>query len=117
MLFSYSRFPTAEDVLDYYGRQRTVDRKGVTIPSQRRYINYYSSVVREALDYRPVKLYLRSLVIDPVPAFGNLAGHEFYLQFEVSAECRACRDVHGLSRPHDSPGSLLGLVSMGTKVT
>ncbi len=67
-------------MLDFYGRQRTVDRKGVTIPSQRRYINYYASVVNRNLMYRPVKLYLRSLVIDPVPCFG---GNEFYLQFEV----------------------------------
>ncbi len=84
MFSFFARFPTAEAVLDYYGRQRTVDRKGVTIPSQRRYINYYSSVVSRALEYRPVKLYLRSLVVDPVPGFGNLpGGHEFYLQFEV----------------------------------
>ncbi len=81
-LLHSGRFSTAEEVLSFYGKQRTIDHKGVTIPSQRRYISYYAGLVREQLVYEPVKLSLRSLVIDPVPTFGNMA-NEFYLQFEV----------------------------------
>ncbi len=77
------RFGTAKEVLEFYGQQRTVDRKGVTIPSQRRYINYYSSIIRDRLVYSPVKLYLQELVIDPIPAFGMPGTNEFYLQFEL----------------------------------
>lgn len=77
-----STHTTAEKVLQFYGRQRTMDNKGVTIPSQRRYITYYDTMLRQNLHYEPVKLYLRYLVLDPVPAFSNV-GNDCYLQFEV----------------------------------
>ena len=56
--------------LNYYGRQRTQNEKGVTIPSQRRYINYYERILKTPhLKYQPVYLYLRTIVLDPVPNF------------------------------------------------
>jgi len=73
---------TAEEVLKYYGDVRTVDQKGVTIPSQRRYVDYFAAVVSEGLQYNPVKMYLTSIVIDPLPQLG-LGQHEGYIQFEV----------------------------------
>jgi phosphatidylinositol-3,4,5-trisphosphate 3-phosphatase and dual-specificity protein phosphatase PTEN len=59
-------------VLDFYGQKRTMDEKGVTIPSQRRYIHYYDRLLRQELVYKTVKLYLRTIVLDPVPAFKNI---------------------------------------------
>jgi len=75
-------YKTAEDVLKYYGSKRTLDTKGVTIPSQRRYVDYYASMISEGLQYNPVKMYLTSIVIDPLPQLG-LGQHEGYIQFEV----------------------------------
>ncbi len=75
---------SADEVLTYYARRRTTDAKGVTIPSQRRYIDYYSRLLRCNLEYRPVKLLLTAIVLNPVPNFGVGANSgEFYLQFEV----------------------------------
>lgn len=62
-------YTTAESVLEFYGRARTLDYKGVTIPSQRRYISYYSYIVHGLALYRPIKLYLTSIVLDPMPNF------------------------------------------------
>eukprot|EP00094_Tigriopus_californicus_P006390 TCALIF_06154-PA protein Name:"Similar to Pten Phosphatidylinositol 3,4,5-trisphosphate 3-phosphatase and dual-specificity protein phosphatase PTEN (Mus musculus)" AED:0.26 eAED:0.29 QI:0/0/0/0.5/1/1/2/0/660 len=87
-LLHSGKFKTADEVLTFYGKQRTHDQKGVTIPSQRRYINYYADMIRQKLEYKPVKLYLRSVVLDPVPNFNNLS-KEFYLQFEVKQAKRS----------------------------
>jgi len=76
-------YATADDVLGYYGSVRTQDQKGVTIPSQRRYVDYYAAMVNENLQYNPVKMYLTSIVIDPLPQVASLGQHEGYIQFEV----------------------------------
>lgn len=75
-------YKTADEVLKYYGSRRTLDTKGVTIPSQRRYVDYYAAMISEGLQYNPVKMYLTSIVIDPLPHLG-LGQHEGYIQFEV----------------------------------
>jgi len=84
---------SAEESLSYYGRQRTQNDKGVTIPSQRRYINYYERMLKTPhLKYQPVYLYLRTLVLDPVPNFNTApfggAVDSCYLQFTVTQRLR-----------------------------
>jgi len=73
----------ATDVLNYYASQRTQDSKGVTIPSQRRYVDYYSAMISNSLQYNPVKMYLTSIVIDPLPSLSRTGQQEGYIQFEV----------------------------------
>lgn len=47
---------TAKDALDMYSIKRTNDSRGVTIPSQRRYVEYYELVKPGGLEYTVVTL-------------------------------------------------------------
>ena len=98
-IFSSKFKCSANEVLEYYAKNRTADSKGVTIPSQRRYVDYYANMVRnnvvcsdndnwlfflsvqisESLQYNPVKMYLTSIVIDPLPQL-QLGQAEGYIQ-------------------------------------
>ncbi|CAG0882877.1 unnamed protein product [Darwinula stevensoni] len=48
--------------------------KGVTIPSQRRYVEYYSMLIRNSLIYRPVSLLLHAVELFPVPTYNSQGG-------------------------------------------
>jgi len=79
------KFDTAEDVLDFYGSARTFDSNGVTIPSQRRYVDYFATKLSKGLqfEYSPVKMFLTNIVIEPPPHIG-FGHHSAHLQFQVS---------------------------------
>ncbi|XP_020713029.1 uncharacterized protein LOC101450346 [Ceratitis capitata] len=48
---------TAADALECYAEKRTKDRKGVTIPSQRRYVQYFAKLISSGVPYE--KRYLQ----------------------------------------------------------
>jgi len=59
---------TAEAALNLYADKRTYDKKGVTIPSQRRYVHYYEKLVKSGTDYKKTPLFLKSIIIEPIPS-------------------------------------------------
>ncbi|CAI2349943.1 unnamed protein product [Caenorhabditis sp. 36 PRJEB53466] len=61
----YYRLP--RQVLDYYSIVRTKNNKGVTIPSQRRYIYYYNVLREQQLNYFPLRMQLLGVYVEKPP--------------------------------------------------
>ena len=47
-------FKSADECMKYYGLMRVGEEKGVTIPSQKRYVNYFETIVRNKIQ-APIK--------------------------------------------------------------
>lgn len=56
-------YPTAEAALAFYGAARTKNSKGVTIPSQARYVGYYEQLLKTQVTYEPRTILLTSLIL------------------------------------------------------
>ncbi|GAB0097333.1 Pten [Sergentomyia squamirostris] len=77
-LLHVRRFTSAADALSFYGQQRTHDEKGVTIPSQRRYVEYYSRLLKSRRPYSEVKLLICELKLSPPPLLNSHQGSVFF---------------------------------------
>lgn len=70
-LLHRQRCRDADEALKHYSIARTMNEKGVTIPSQIRYVQYYGYLVKNNLDYKPRTLLLRAIRFVTVPSVSN----------------------------------------------
>ncbi|OAF68813.1 Mutated in multiple advanced cancers 1 [Intoshia linei] len=71
LLFT-NMFHTASDALAFYDKTRTSDHKGVTIPSQRRYVEYYHKTLYSPKDYSLIPMFITEIIIDHPPFVASL---------------------------------------------
>ena len=75
-------FKAVPEALMFYDLKRTQNGKGVTIPSQRRYVEYYGYRKLHDLTVTPVKMLLHGFVFDGAPAYSSLPTYSVF--FRVS---------------------------------
>ena len=67
-------FKTADEALAYYGIMRVGDGRGVTIPSQIRYVNYFEKILDKKIDINvnPKKIIIRKIKLSNAPGFSRV---------------------------------------------
>jgi phosphatidylinositol-3,4,5-trisphosphate 3-phosphatase/dual-specificity protein phosphatase PTEN len=77
-LFS-GMWKTPDEAFAYYGVSRTNDQKGVTIPSQKRYVRYFHEFItqHEGEKYEPRALVLKSVIFHTLPKTYSVTDVDF----------------------------------------
>ncbi|ESN99638.1 hypothetical protein HELRODRAFT_120014, partial [Helobdella robusta] len=78
-LLHREKHKTAEEALSYYGETRTRNKKGVTIPSQIRYVKYYGHLVANQLTYQQTPLVLMTIRIQPIPILNGASCSPYFV--------------------------------------
>lgn len=71
LLVHIGMFENAQEALNFYGHARTKNGKGVTIPSQIRYVHYYGQYLAEKREYVPTTKIFKSIKLKGIPAIYN----------------------------------------------
>jgi phosphatidylinositol-3,4,5-trisphosphate 3-phosphatase/dual-specificity protein phosphatase PTEN len=79
--FVYAGMGTAQEALDLFGRKRTSNSKGVTIPSQRRWVHHFEQMLRE--------FYWRGVGFPDEDRVATLVGFELAprIDYDVTGGC------------------------------
>ena len=77
-------FKTNDEALAYYGIMRVGDGKGVTIPSQIRYVRYFEKILENNIDINtnPKRIMIRKIKLSNVPGFSRV-GWSSSLTFSI----------------------------------
>lgn len=69
LLLYMNVFDTDKETLLYFGRMRSENGKGVTIPSQKRYVYYYEQILKLKMPHPVVKKYIKKIRMFILPRF------------------------------------------------
>ncbi|XP_059170264.1 phosphatidylinositol 3,4,5-trisphosphate 3-phosphatase and dual-specificity protein phosphatase PTEN-like isoform X1 [Physella acuta] len=96
------RFRDPDAALRHYGATRTRDEKGVTIPSQRRYVLYYAELLKPGVSYRQVSLLLKGVKFETIPMFNSGSCMPFYEVSQLKVKVYTSPVFDGVKREQKS---------------
>ena len=76
-------FDSTKDALQFFAEARTQNEKGVTVPSQRRYVQYYEHLLKKNLSYSPKTVLIKSIHFINIP---NMQGGTCVPYFTVRVQ-------------------------------